>query len=156
MNVLGYLPLVERDGINVYFGDRVMIDLLDGGYIPINARTTFGGLVPFPGLQVPGLGGAIRGVGTNLFDGYIKAVNNFEVRANSQRFMNDYFKPELILYFDTGVYDNLTRKVDFNNLLSSTGAGLDFDVLGMDLILYGNYFLNEKKPSIGLALGNRF
>ena len=70
--------------------------------------------------------------------------------------MNDYFKPELILYFDTGVYDNLTRKVDFNNLLSSTGAGLDFDVLGMDLILYGNYFLNEKKPSIGLALGNRF
>ncbi|NLW55453.1 MAG: hypothetical protein GX050_02310 [Firmicutes bacterium] len=149
--VMGFLTLQEGREVSIYLADRVMYDYLTGNYIPVRARTTFGGYSKYPA-ATRGLGGGFRGVEEDRFDGYIKALNNLELRINFPRWSEYGVVPEVIFYFDAGLYDDLTRRLDFDRVMTSLGVGVGLS----DLIVYGNYFLNEQQFSITLALGIHF
>ncbi len=148
---MGFLTLLEGREVSIYLADRVMYDYLTGDSIPVRARTTFGGYSKYPG-ATRGLGGGFRGVQEDRFDGYIKALNNLELRINFPRWSEYGIVPEVIVYFDAGLYDDLTRRLDFDQMLTSFGVGVGVS----DLIVYGNYFLNEKQFTVALALGIHF
>jgi hypothetical protein len=91
-----FIPIVENERFCIYLGDYLRYIQLDGNYIPINARVL----------------GGIRGAGY-FADGYIKLVNNFDARFTFPSLINDKCIPGFIFYFDSGVYDNATHKLDY-------------------------------------------
>lgn len=149
--VIGFLTLLEGRDLSIYLADRVMYDWLTGDYIPVRARTTFGGYSKYPG-ATRGLGGGFRGVENDRFDGYVKALNNLELRINFPRWSEYEVVPEVIIYFDAGLHDDLTHRLDGDRLMTSVGVGVGVS----DLIVYGNYFLTDRKFSFDLALGIHF
>jgi outer membrane protein assembly factor BamA len=148
---LWFYPLHKGDKFGIYLAERLMYDHLGGAYIPVRARTTFGGFSKYPFFS-PGLGGSLRGVDAGRFDGYVKAVNNLEVRFGYLPWQEYGVVPEVIAYFDFGVTDNLTSRLDFDRIMAATGIGIGVS----DLILYGNYYWNEKRFSFNLGLGLHF
>lgn len=148
---LGFYPLREGDMLSIYLAERFMYDYLCGDYIPVRARTTIGGFSKYPGFD-RGLGGAVRGVDAGRFDGYVKALNNLELRVVFPQWSEYGVVPEVIAYFDLGVTDNLNSSLDFGQVLTSAGVGVGVS----DLIVYGNYFFNEDLFSVELALGIHF
>ena len=108
--LIGFWPLLEKDGFSVYLGDRLAYDTLSGGYIPVDARTSFGGLRVFPGRQVPGAGDGLRGVELGRFDGYAKFLNNLELRATLPGLLGDRFTLGAVVYYDFGASDLCTAR----------------------------------------------
>ena len=149
--LLGFITFLEGRDLSIYLGECLMYDQLCGDYIPVRSRTTLGGYSKYP-YFTRGLGGGVRGVEVDRFDGYIKALNNLELRINFPRWSEYGVVPELIFYFDAGVYDNLSHKLDWDNLLTSAGIGVGVS----DLLVYGSYFFNERRFSFELALGVHF
>jgi hypothetical protein len=141
--------IIAYNTFNIYLGDRILLDYLCGGYIPLNARQSVGGR---EANSSDGLGGVMRGVEKGRFDGYIKILNNFDIRMNLPTLW--FFVPSIVFYFDTGVSDNLDYTISVENILFSTGAGFSFYGFGFDLIIYINYFINEGKisPSFDFSL----
>jgi hypothetical protein len=157
----GYLPVHESRLVSVYLAERVMFDYLFGNpdNIPISATGSFGALdkVPIGSNPLPGLGGSLRGVAGQRYDGLVKAVNNFDVRLHFPALtMFDLVTPGLVFYFDAGVYDRMTRTLSFDPVYTSAGAGLVAHALGFDFVLYGNYFITEPDFSMSLGLGAHF
>ncbi|HHW11414.1 MAG TPA: hypothetical protein GXX33_00215 [Firmicutes bacterium] len=146
-----FYPLRTGDKFGVYLAERFMYDHLGGAYIPVRARTTFGGFSNYPGFA-RGLGGSLRGVDAGRFDGYVKVVNNLEVRVGFLPWREYGVVPVLVGYLDLGVTDNLTSRLDFDQVLVTTGLGVGVS----GLILYGNYFWQENRFSLNLALGLHF
>jgi hypothetical protein len=157
----GYLPVHESRLVSVYLADRVMFDYLfgDTAHIPISATGSFGALtsVPIGSNPIPGLGGSLRGVPGERFDGLVKAVNNFDVRLHFPALtLFDLVTPGLTFYFDAGVYDRMSRSLRFDPVYTSVGAGLVLYALGFDFVLYGDYFITEPDFSVSLGLGAHF
>ena len=63
----------------------------------------------------------------------MKAVNNLEVRFGYLPWQEYGVVPEVIAYFDFGVTDNLTSRLDFDRIMAATGIGIGVS----DLILTG-------------------
>jgi hypothetical protein len=153
--VIGFLPLVENGTYCLFLGDRLMYDSLDGAYIPINARTSFGGASVFPGITTPGLGGAMRGVGYGRFDGYEKLINNLDLRMTfPQLIKGGWMIPGVILYYDMGFNDNLTQRIDLSETYSSAGlslyAHMKLFVVELDLGASYDYFINENRSTLNI------
>jgi len=163
----GFLPVLSRREVSIYLADRLLFDALLGeeAQIPVSARTTFGGLSKLPIGYNPfrGLGGSVRGLPRELFDGYVKAANNFDVRLHfpALRLFN-LVTPGLMAFFDAGVYDRRTWRLSFDPVWLSAGGGLVLFALGFDFILYGNCFLNPpdspniRRFTLDLGLGAHF
>lgn len=149
--LLGFITLLEGKDLSLYLAERFMIDNLTGAYIPIRARTTFGGFSKYP-VVTRGLGGGVRGIEADRFDGYVKALNNLELRLIFPCWSEYNVVPEMIFYLDTGVYDDLSYRLDFDHPLASVGVGVGVS----DIILYANYFINEHRFSFDLGLGIHF
>jgi len=159
--LIGYLSLLGSREAGVYLAERLVFDYLYGqeGGIPVSARTTIGGLVDLPIGKNPleGLGGAVRGILEGRFDGFVKLVNNLELRAYfpslSLGGRGGRLTPGLLAYFDAGIYDKLTRKLSLDPVFLSTGAGLILHPIGFDLVLYGDYFINENRLGFAVRFG---
>ena len=153
----GFWPLVETDGFNLLLADRFIYDSLTGDYVPINARTTFGGLRNFPGRQIPGMGDGLRGIQTGRFDGHLKILNNFEVRATFPGLLGEWIMLGLVAYYDLGVSDLCTGDLDWGNLYSSVGVGAGLHTkFNWDLVIYANYFLPEEQLTASFEMGTHF
>jgi hypothetical protein len=151
----GFWPLLENESYCLFLGDRIMYDKLDGAYIPINARSSFGGVSVFSGITSPGLGGTIRGVGPGRFDGYNKVINNLDLRMTfPELIQGGWMIPGIIIYYDLGFTDNLTGQVDTSQIYSSAGlslfAHLKLSLVELDLGLSNDYFINENRSTLNL------
>lgn len=155
--IIGFWPLIEGDGLDVYLGNRLIYDKLAGEYIPVGARTGFGGLREFPGRQVPGLGDGLRGVQLGRFDGYVKVLNNLEVRLTLPGLLGELFTPGAVAYYDLGLSDEGTGTLDWGNPHSAAGIGLALHTwMDLDLVAYGNYYFNEDRFTAGMTMGLHF
>ena len=143
----GLTTLVDAPHLALVLGDRVEADLLlspagDVSTIPALARTTLGGMNPDGFGGEAGLGGAVRGVHGERFDGTLKLVNNLELRLLFPEIFPVAIFPGLIAYVDVGTsdYRNLDRRpVLPGDLFLSVGAGAYLRALIADLVLYGSY-----------------
>jgi hypothetical protein len=160
---IGHQPLLARPQVSIYLAERLVYDVLWGRdeEIPISVRTRIGGLTNVPLHKNPGsyrgLGGALRGVERDRFDGYVKLVNNLDLRLHfpSLRLPGGTV-PGLVFYLDAGAYDETSGRLRLPPLYVSTGAGLVLNVFGSDLVLYANYFINERSTSLSFDLGAHF
>lgn len=153
----GFWPLVESDGFNLLLADRFIYDSLTGDYVPINARTTFGGLSDFPGRQIPGMGDGLRGIQIGRFDGDLKILNNFEVRATFPELFGEWIMLGLVAYCDLGVSDLRTGDLDWGNLYSTVGIGAGLHTkFNFDLIVYADYFVPEDQLTASVEMGMHF
>jgi hypothetical protein len=157
--VTGYQPVLDTPAVSIYLADRVLFDRIFGNEVPVTALGSIGTLteVPFVSDSLQALGDALRGVADNRYDGYVKLVNNFDVRLHFPAWT--LFKlatPMAVAYFDAGVYDRMTRKLRFDPVYCAAGLGVGLYALGFDFILYGTYFLNERDLYYGLGLGVHF
>ena len=160
---IGHKPLLALPDVSIAVAERLVYDILWGedSQVPIGVRTRIGGLVKVPILKNPGshrgLGGALRGVERDRFDGYIKLINNLDLRLHfpSLRLPGGAV-PGLVFYLDAGAYDESSRRLQLPPVYLSTGAGLTLNVLGYDLVAYTNYFVNEEVFSVSFDLGTHF
>jgi len=137
---------------NLYICDRFVTDILWGNYIPITARQSIGG----SDVAVEkAFGGAMRGIADFRFDSYFKIINNFDIRMYFPAFSVYITKivPLLVLFYDTGIYDNLDYDLDFENIAHTTGFGIGINEFGFDLIFYVGYFINENRLSLSFEFG---
>lgn len=153
--VTGFWPVAENDNYAIYAGGRFMYDRLYGNYIPINARSSFGGASVFPGIITMGLGSAMRGINTGRFDGYDKLVNNLEMRCNFPSLLKTgRIMPGVIVYYDLGCTDNLDHNLNLAQTYSSTGVALvghlNLAFIELDLGLSYDCFLTEQRESLNL------
>jgi hypothetical protein len=157
----GFLTFLETRALSAYLADRVLYDQLigDDAWIPLNSRSSFGALSTVPIGRYPfhGLGGALRGISIDRFDGYAKLLNNLEVRLHYPSLtLFNLATPGLIVFFDAGVFDHLSRQLLFEPIYCTTGLGLAFYGLGYELVLYGAYFINENRFSPVLEFSAHF
>jgi hypothetical protein len=154
-----FLPLYDaapEERLNlfsVYLGEYLSVDYavgLNGTPVPLFIRQTFGGRT-----QNTGLGDQVRGVDKGAYDTNLKAVNNFEVRANLPAIpMPDfvaglvpYIVPGVLAYFDCGAYDQVGEpgiSSPGSGIVAATGAGVYAEVPGFgSLLAYVEYRLDE-------------
>jgi hypothetical protein len=157
----GYLPLWPGRYVSLYLADRVLFDLLLGeeAGIPVSARSTFGALskVPIGSNPFRGLGGTLRGVEGERYDGLVKMANNLDLRLHFPALtFFGLFTPMAVAFLDAGIYDRMSGSLSFDPVYFSTGAGVGLYALGFDFILYGRYFINEPRFSVDVGLGAHF
>jgi hypothetical protein len=155
-----YIPIVDQKAFCLYLGCRSVLDISSGAYIPVSIRTSTGGFSPFfSSALMPGLGGGVRGILMGRFDGYVKLLNNFEIRMSLPEMLSKEIIPLAIIYFDTGTTDNLDGKIDFRRIYASAGIGLDLHInllVELDIVSYLNFFINERAFSFSLFLNTQF
>ncbi len=152
-----FRPLIDSDDFCLLLADRLICDRLTGDYVPIGARTTFGGLARFPGRQVPGMGDGLRGLQVGRFDGYLKILNNFEVRATFPDLLGERITLGLVAYCDLGASDLCTGAVDWSALYAAVGVAAGLHTRsGWNLLAWANYFLAEERLTASFALGMHF
>jgi len=100
------------------------------------------------------LGGVVRGLESRRFDGFIKIVNNFDIRMHIPAIW--IFVPGIVLYFDMGIVDNLDYILRPEEVLYTTGAGIFLSGLGFALTGYINYLINEGKISFSFDFNLHF
>jgi hypothetical protein len=159
--VTGYLPVLDARTVSIYLAGRVLLDRIfsASGEVPVTTLASIGALtkVPIGSNPLHALGGALRGVVNDRYDGYVKMVNNFDVRFHFPAWtFFKLFTPMAVAYFDAGVYDEMTGLLRFNPVFCTTGLGVGLYALGFDFILYGTYFINEQDLYWGLGLGVHF
>ncbi len=142
-HVEGLITLADGGNLALVAGDRLEGDVVlspagNLWTIPVWARTTFGGVNPYGFGGQAGLGGALRGVRSERFDGTLKIVNNLEVRLLFPEILPVAVFPGLIAFLDAGTSD--FRALDYSpilpdNLFISTGMGVYLHALGVDLLV---------------------
>jgi hypothetical protein len=159
--LIGYQPVLASPGLSIYLAERFLLDRIFGeaAAVPATALGAIGALtkVPIGYNPLRALGGALRGVYNNRYDGLAKLVGNFDLRLHFPSLTA--FKlatPMAVAYFDAGVYDRMTGVLQFDQVYCATGLGVGLYALGFDFILYGTYFLNEGDLYYGLGLGVHF
>jgi hypothetical protein len=159
LGLTGYQPVLDSPMVSIYLADRVMVDRLFGDQVPLSALGSIGVLkkVPIGANPRRALGGTLRGIWSNRYDGLAKLTNNFDVRVHFPALtLFQLVTPVLVAYFDAGVYDQMTGVLQFDPVYCTTGLGLGLYALGFDFILYGTYFLNEGRWGGELGLGAHF
>ena len=159
LGLTGYQPVLDSPGISIYLADRVLFDRIFGDQVPISTLSSIGTLKKIPIGANPrrALGGTLRGIYTNRYDGYVKLVNNFDVRLHFPALtLFQLATPVAVAYFDAGVYDQMSGELQFDAVYCTTGLGVGLYALGFDFIFYGTYFLNEGRLSWELGLGTHF
>ena len=151
VDIRAYLTLLDLDPdnaekknlFNLYICDRFLWDGIVGDLIPIAARQNVGGRSLS---NSKGLGGIMRGIDSRRFDGYLKMVNNFDIRMNLPAFW--IVVPGIVLYFDIGIADDLNYNLQPEYLHYSTGIGAFVFGLGFDVILYANYWIDGERFTV--------
>jgi hypothetical protein len=159
LGLTGYQPVLDTPALSIYLADRVLLDHLFGDQVPISALGTIGVLKKIPIGDNPrrALGGTLRGIYTNRYDGLAKLTNNFDVRLHFPSLtLFRLATPMAVAFFDAGVYDKMTGALQFDRIYCTTGLGVGLWALGFDFILYGTYFLNEGRLGWELGLGAHF
>ncbi|MEW5816482.1 MAG: hypothetical protein AB1798_13935, partial [Spirochaetota bacterium] len=143
LRVFNLKPETRKNFLSFYLGDFFSIDYITGSSIPLNASQTFGGRSPRIGL-------AIRGVDAGAFNSPFKIVNNIDARLNLPAIIWPGLIPGVLLYLDTGYYNELTGGM--GKLFFTTGAGVYLSLFGIfSPTVYLQYFLNGKN-AVGTAL----
>jgi hypothetical protein len=145
----GYVTLAQAAHLALVAGDRLEGDLLlspvgDVSTIPVWARASLGGMNPDTYRPEAALGGAVRGVELERFDGTLKLVNNLELRLLFPEILPVAIFPGVIAHVDAGLvdYENLDRVVRLpEDLLVSVGVGAFLRGLVADLVAYASYCL---------------
>ncbi|MBN2440977.1 MAG: hypothetical protein JXJ04_06515 [Spirochaetales bacterium] len=159
VDIRGYLTLIDLDPdddeeenlFNLYICDRLLWDGLVGTYIPVAARQRVGGRKL---KSESGLGGIMRGIDSKRFDGYLKMVNNFDIRCDLPSLW--IFVPGVVAYFDVGMADELNYFLEPEYLHYSTGLGMFIYSQGFDLIGYANYWIDGEKVSFSFDFSLHF
>ena len=159
--VTAYQPVLDTPTVSIYLAERLLLERIfgDDGKVPATALGSIGALteVPIGSSSLRALGGELRGVADNRFDGYAKLVTNFDVRLHFPALtLFKFATPMAVAYFDAGVYDRHTRTLQFDPVYCATGLGVGMYALGFDFILYGTWFINEQDLYWGLGLGAHF
>jgi hypothetical protein len=161
LGLTGYLPVLDNRVVSIYLADRVILDRLfgDQDQVPVSALGSIGVLKKIPIGANPrrALGGTLRGIYSNRYDGFLKLTNNFDVRLHFPALT--LFKlatPVAVAYFDAGAYDKMTGRLQLDPIYCTAGLGVGLYALGSDFIFYGTYFLNEGRLSWELGLGTHF
>lgn len=155
-----FLPLVETESYGLYLADLLTLDALfgDPASIPGFARRTAGGFD-----RRPAPGGLVRGIEAGRYDTYLKFINNTDLRLNFMPLFapasspeDSVVVPELFLFFDAGLVDNLDWKP--GRWLASTGGGviLNLRLFGvkMDFGYYVSWSIPENRWNFfNLVLG---
>ncbi len=146
-------PDSTLNSLSVYFGEYFSADYavgLNGTRVPLAIRQSFGGRD-----QNVGLGDSVRGVDKGAYDTNLKAVNNIELRVNLPALWFQDLVPGLLVYFDTGFYDQVGEpgiSSPSPGLVATTGVGAYIDVFDLGYILmYVEYRLDAPN-----AAGERF
>jgi hypothetical protein len=156
-HVEGYVTLAQVEHVALVAGDRLEGDLLlspvgDPATIPVWARASLGGMNPDTYRPEAGMGGAVRGVDLERFDGTLKLVNNVELRLLFPEILKVAIFPGLIAHLDAGLvdYENLDRIWRLpEDLLVSTGLGVLVRGLVADAVVYLSYCLSPQE-AVGL------
>jgi hypothetical protein len=159
LGLTGYLPVLDTPAVSIYLAERVMVDSLFGDRIPVSALGSIGVLKKIPIGANPrrALGGTLRGIYSNRYDGYVKLANNFDVRLHFPALtLFDLATPVAVAYFDAGAYDRMSGRLRLDPVYCATGLGIGLYALGFDFLFYGTYFLNEGRLSWELGLGTHF
>jgi hypothetical protein len=159
LGLTGYLPVLDTPTLSIYLADRVLFDRIFGDQVPVTTLGASGALnkVPIGSNPRRALGGTLRGVYGSRYDGYIKLMNNFDVRLHFPAWT--LFKlttPMAVAYFDAGIYDQMTRRLQLAPVYCATGLGVGLYALGFDFIFYGTYDLNEGRLFWDLGMGAHF
>lgn len=144
-----YLPLyavVPRDGRNLfssYLAFMGVVDWATGPEIPLVIRATTGGRSV---RSAPG--GSVRGYASGRFDATVKAVGNFEVRANLPAIVLPQIVPGLLIYTDGGYFfdeqQTSPNERENSGILLSSGLGLFLDLFdAAQFVFYTNYLWTE-------------
>ena len=162
-HVAGLVTLAQAAHVALVAGGRLEADLLlapsgDLTTIPVWARSTLGGVNPDGFGGQSGLGGAVRGLAGERFDGTLKVVNNLELRVLFPEIFPVAIFPGLIFFVDVGTSD--WRRLDRapvlpGDLVVSAGAGLDLRALVADLVLYGSWCFTPEEAR-GFRVDFRF
>jgi hypothetical protein len=153
----GFLTLLDvpagdhRNRVSLVASAPQVLDFLWGDHVPLNARHSIGGT----SLE-PAVGGAFRGVGTERFDAYFKAINNLDLRLNLPSVLGAV--PGIGIYLDGAFQDDLTRTIGDGSdpFLLSTGLQMVVNFAGVEAGVGLNYFVNELAPSLTLFFGRLY
>jgi hypothetical protein len=159
LGVTGYQPVLDTPTVSIYLADRVLFDWIFGEDVPVSTLGSSGALskVPIGANPRRALGGAIRGIPGSRFDGYAKLINNFDVRLHFPAWtLFRTATPMVVAYFDAGVYDKMTGRLQFEPVYCASGLGAGLYAWGFDFIVYATYFLNERWLSWELGMGTHF
>lgn len=132
----------DREGnlFSGYFGDKITVDWVDGGSIPVHVRQNFGAR----GVRY-GLGGAIRGFEKKSYDAELKVVNNVEMRLVGPALGFPSLVPVLVPFVDAGYYiEYLQADIGDSGVLASAGVTVAIDVF--DVVYVG---VTAAAPLIG-------
>jgi len=156
-----YQPVLESRGLSIYLAGRLLLDRIFARpeEVPVQSLGSIGALtkVPIGSNPLRALGGALRGVDKNRYDGLVKLVANFDLRLHFPSLtLFGRLTPVAVAYFDAGAYDRMTGRLSLDPLYCATGLGVGLYALGFDFILYGTWFLNENRPYYVLGLGVHF
>jgi hypothetical protein len=151
LNARLFYPVIKKSYLITYIGEYFIFDYLWGEYIPFDATSSFGGFKPSSGL-----GSRIRGLLKYYDDGYIKISNNFDLRILFPRLINQYFIPGIILFFDTGLSSGLSYDINFDKTIYTTGAGILFKIVFVDIITYFYYNISSGEYSYIIEFGTHF
>ena len=151
------LPLIQNETFSIYTGDRIVFDLLTGPEISSYAQRRTGGF-----FKAKGMGGDLRGLKDGQYDANIKLINNIDFRMTfpSLLGLGEIVVPELFLFFDMGLMDNLDNQLcSFADGLYTCGGGIfvDLYIIGMnfDVGYYISYSIPENHWNFfNLALGS--
>lgn len=137
--VLDAAPDASMNVFSLYICDFFSLDYALGRSVPLHIRQSFGGIDPRTGL-----GGALRGIDSGSLDADLKAVNNFEVRANLPAIVIRDIMPGMLAYWDMGAYYQIGETIEpaLFGFVTSVGAGAFLDLFDFaQLIAYLNYRL---------------
>jgi hypothetical protein len=134
------LPLEAENYFNLYWGNMLIFDLIDGASIPINIRQSVGGIQQ----QRLALGnGVIRGVDKGRYDANLKLAECSELRMILPINLLNEIVPGIMCFFDSAYYDQL--KGASGGFIFSTGGGAFIDLFDkLQLTYYMSCFLNDK------------
>jgi hypothetical protein len=155
--IAGFLPIVKTSAFGLYVGDRLVLDAVGGPSLPSHIQRQIGGFK-----AGKAMGGAVRGIDSYRYDGNVKIVNNFDVRATLPAIFGKGLVPELFVFTDQGFVDNRDYFATPGQLLLTAGGGLVLDFLAgsspLELGYYVTYNLTERAWSFFnfIILGYQF
>jgi hypothetical protein len=144
-------PGSPRNLLSLVLSGRTAVDLLWGGYIPVNALTSIGGYY-----RSSALGGVVRGVQSGRYDGPLKITQNVDLRLNLPSVW--LIVPAVAVYGDIGISDDpRPQRVDgARQLHTSTGAGFFLGISGFDMGVSIDYHITENTASMSVAFGSSY
>lgn len=134
-----FIPIVDAASVQAYLAQRVVVDVLDGEFIPALVQARIGGLRP-----ESAIGGAFRGLPDGRLDARLKTLASVDLRASwITGLLDDVVIPGVLVYVDAATASALDDPLRADNAIDrfivGVGSGISariniFSLFGLDVI----------------------